>query len=319
MPTQRITKPEGPYAQVVLDLLDWRVVDGDETMSLCPLHGDTDPSLRFNTTKGIFHCFGCQRGGSWRTLLDELGQSDYRFTPGTTPISTLRERLHALTQPQKTTSTQPESSIARYLPGHEHTYWTSRGFTRTTIRRFELGADPVRPHVVIPIRSAESDLIGVISRDTRPDVQQRYNYPKNFPRSTLLYGSHLLDKTQNIVLTEGTLDAIKVSQAGFPALAQYGSSVTREQVKLLKKLGVRSVSLFYDCDPTGIEAQLKTYSKLSGILVRRVQYNPYYYCPRKPKWCSCERIHGADPASLSDSEIGNLIENHASIRFRSTH
>jgi 5S rRNA maturation endonuclease (ribonuclease M5) len=54
-----------------------------------------------------------------------------------------------------------------------------------------------------------------------------------------------------VVLNEGSLDSVKVWQAGIPALAQYGSSITRDQIKLLMRLGVRSVILMYDNDKGG--------------------------------------------------------------------
>lgn len=33
-------------------------------MALCPFHNDTTPSLSISEEKGIWHCFGCERGGN---------------------------------------------------------------------------------------------------------------------------------------------------------------------------------------------------------------------------------------------------------------
>lgn len=37
---------------------------GDELTGLCPFHPDSTPSLSINEAKGLFHCFGCNAGGS---------------------------------------------------------------------------------------------------------------------------------------------------------------------------------------------------------------------------------------------------------------
>ncbi|HYY25298.1 MAG TPA: CHC2 zinc finger domain-containing protein, partial [Candidatus Udaeobacter sp.] len=37
---------------------------GRNHMGLCPFHGEKTPSFTVSEEKGIFHCFGCQTGGS---------------------------------------------------------------------------------------------------------------------------------------------------------------------------------------------------------------------------------------------------------------
>src|SRR5690349_287702 len=37
---------------------------GRNHMGLCPFHGEKTPSFTVSEEKGIFHCFGCQAGGS---------------------------------------------------------------------------------------------------------------------------------------------------------------------------------------------------------------------------------------------------------------
>lgn len=313
-------KPVGPYARLVMDVLDWRVVDGDETMSICPFHNDSDASFRFNVMKGIGYCFGCNWGGNHRKLIRDLaeknGGAEYSFSPGAAPISALRDRLDKMSVEPDEVQLLPETSLLRYRCGFSHDYWLNKRRLRpSTIKKFELGADPVRPAVIIPNRTLEGGLVGVIARSTEKNPLQRYNYPKNFPKSSLLYGAHLLEATREIALTEGTIDAMKITQAGFPALAQYGSSITTDQVKLLKAMDIKSVILFYDCDPGGVSAQLVSYKKLSGIRVRRIEYDPEVYCSEKPKTCPCGRIHGADPGGLSELEIARLIGHHQRARF----
>lgn len=44
---------------------------GKEYMGLCPFHDDHKPSLSVNQDKGLWHCFGCGRGGDARRLVEE--------------------------------------------------------------------------------------------------------------------------------------------------------------------------------------------------------------------------------------------------------
>src|SRR5215471_1702183 len=47
---------------------------GRNYMGLCPFHTEKTPSFTVNEEKGIFHCFGCQTGGSVFQFLMQLDQ-----------------------------------------------------------------------------------------------------------------------------------------------------------------------------------------------------------------------------------------------------
>jgi DNA primase len=47
---------------------------GRNHMGLCPFHAEKTPSFTVNEEKGIFHCFGCQTGGSVFQFLMQLDQ-----------------------------------------------------------------------------------------------------------------------------------------------------------------------------------------------------------------------------------------------------
>jgi hypothetical protein len=46
---------------------------GQEYIGLCPLHDDHNPSLSVNSEKGVWHCFGCGKGGGINALIKEMG------------------------------------------------------------------------------------------------------------------------------------------------------------------------------------------------------------------------------------------------------
>ena len=45
---------------------------GSNHMGLCPFHGERSPSFSVSERKGIYHCFGCQRGGDAISFIQEV-------------------------------------------------------------------------------------------------------------------------------------------------------------------------------------------------------------------------------------------------------
>lgn len=45
---------------------------GSNHMGLCPFHGERTPSFSVSEKKGIYHCFGCQRGGDVISFVQEI-------------------------------------------------------------------------------------------------------------------------------------------------------------------------------------------------------------------------------------------------------
>lgn len=50
---------------------------GKNYRALCPFHGEKDPSFYVVPEKGIFHCFGCKKGGNAITFLMEFEKLDF--------------------------------------------------------------------------------------------------------------------------------------------------------------------------------------------------------------------------------------------------
>lgn len=45
---------------------------GNNYSGLCPFHGEKTPSFSVSDSKGMFHCFGCQKGGDVITFIQEI-------------------------------------------------------------------------------------------------------------------------------------------------------------------------------------------------------------------------------------------------------
>lgn len=269
----RIRKPDEPnwngtYSAVADKFLDVRSQSGNELNCLCPFHDDSTPSLRFNVETGLWKCWGCQIAGTAEMLVNKF---DGAFDLTALKLESVKKRLEDLSRAQahagsyagvhagahSLSSSIGEGILKRY--NFPTDYWTKRGFTRETITAFELGYDPTDKMGSVPLRNEDGDLLGVMTRPVdwvKGDDREKFRYPYKFPRERNLYGSHLVASMDDdfVVLVEGPLDAVKVWQAGYPALAVYGSSLSAKQVQLIYRLGVRRACLFFDYDRAGQDA-----------------------------------------------------------------
>lgn len=327
-----------PFENMAESHLDIVSRSGSEWMCACPYCGRAS-SLQFNVVKGLFNCFACSTGGTAKKLIQYVGGAYHQ--PGVS-LDALQEELRRAFLPPEETRILPESFLRRF-GGKPHEYWTKvRGFSDATIQEWSLGYDPLGPRLgterigpscTIPYRDHQGGLLGVFHRRLG-DGFPRYIYPRGFDRVGSLFGSwHLFREPgpEAVVLVEGSLDAISVrGKSGHPSVAQYGSTISRLQVRLLRRSGIREVTLFYDYDPAGIKATRQGSQELDGFIVRSVMWDKDKYCwhekvcgcpmrhsplehefgtcPRRIA-CRCGRIHGADPGQLSSTDISHMVSN----------
>lgn len=270
---------------------------GPEWMASCPFHQhDGTSTLQINVEKGLFLCFACSARGTIKSMVERLGRD---FVEPAASVEILNAKLFRLQHPIKETEQEPlpESYLKRYdIP---HPYWKERGFDPETIKTWNLGYDPISDRVTIPYRTSRGELAGIIYRRL-DDGFPRYQYPKGFPRRTSLFGSWKIRNHADIgtvAIVEGSLDAIRCWQAEIPALAQYGSAISEEQVRLLRKLGVYNVTLFYDDDKAGYKAVWKALERLDGFRVNVVTYEDKGW-PSDPGAMSLRQVRRAVRTAL---------------------
>ena len=61
-----------------------------------------------------------------------------------------------------------DSFLKKYK--YPHNYWSERGLSDKTIENFELGYDPLTNAGIIPLRTYNGHLLGVIKRRLDPDA-----------------------------------------------------------------------------------------------------------------------------------------------------
>ena len=156
---------------------------------------------------------------------------------------------------------QPNRPLGFALQGIDtrHPYLTQRGISPTTARCFGVGmyqgAGFLAGRCVIPIRDEQGRLVAYAGRAV--DGQEpKYRFPAGFRKSQVLFNLDRAIQTDghNVIVVEGFFDALKVHQAGHPAvLALMGSSFSQRQSELLLSR-FASVTLMLDGDQPGRHA-----------------------------------------------------------------
>lgn len=124
--------------------------------------------------------------------------------------------------------------------------------------------DRFRNRVMFPITDAKGRPIAFGGRALDPDAPAKY---LNSPETPLFHKGHVLFNAANarkpafdtgqIVVVEGYMDVIALSEAGFPAtVAPLGTALTIEQVKLLWRFA-REPILCFDGDSAGQRAAFR--------------------------------------------------------------
>lgn len=239
------------YDSFARDHLSVASMFGEESMCRCIFHDDTNASMQFNQESGLFICFSCGARGNIQTLANRLGMG---HVDTSTTLRDVYDALRRIEMPKTRERGLPESSLARYdIPTN---YWEERNLSISTIERFQLGADPTGEFVTIPMRDEHGKLLGFIKRFLTPDATSKYRYPKGMKKSHHLFGAWAVSKRKNaktVVLTEGSIDAMMIWQAGFMGMGILGSEVSETQMKIMLDLDVRRVILFFDNDRAGTE------------------------------------------------------------------
>ncbi len=124
-------------------------------------------------------------------------------------------------------------------------------------------SDRCRGRLMFPIIDEKGRVRGFGARTLGNEQPKYINSPKSsvFDKSRLFYGMHLaptpIGKKGYAVLVEGYLDVIALHEFGVTnTLGAMGTALTAEQIRLLKRLTGRVISL-YDADRAGLAATEK--------------------------------------------------------------
>jgi len=270
--------------------------EGSELACLCPFHVNKDtPAFYINKNTGLWICFNpsCERKGSIKDLMFHFGDSrpivknhsveDIQFLLSYEEDKEVMEDWASVLDEIKIDFAK-DSSQAQYL--------LDRGFEASTLSYFEIGYAKRKRRLVIPARDENSRLVGFIGRALDDDVTPKYLYSKGFPRKSVLFNLNHAKHHRSVIITEGSLDAMKVHQAGFPnVVATLGAAVTEEHSSLLRRY-FDEIIIFGDDDEAGLSMQRKLVGSLCGYLVKIVSY---------------DNLNGKDAGEMSAEDVRSAI------------
>lgn len=253
----------GNIQKAVLELLDSQGVEvhtqsGTEVAIYCPFHDNVhSPACYINTKTGLWQCFNpsCGKKGNFRQLYKHMTGKTYGREWILDPVNLQRELDLALVIKDGTEELSTDSIQVDYESGEVDNVQTlvDRGYDLDILEYFEIGYSKVKDRVVIPVRDPQYKLVGLIGRAIHDWQEPRYLYNKGFKRADVLFNIQNAKQYDSVIICEGSLDAIKVAQAGFRnVVATLGAKVSPNQVRMIKKY-FDAITVFSDNDDAGAE------------------------------------------------------------------
>jgi len=140
------------------------------------------------------------------------------------------------------------------------------------------GIDRFRERVIFPIHSFSGRVLGFGARILRSNVKtaKYLNSPETeiYHKSNVLYGlnqsKQAISRKNTCLLVEGYMDVISLHMSGIEnVVASSGTSLTTEQIKLIKRL-TENVTILFDGDNAGIKASFRSIDMLltEGMNIR---------------------------------------------------
>lgn len=214
---------------------------GTERQFLCHVHDDNNASASVNVIKGLWVCYGCGAGG--RVDVDNVEINPEWLVRN---LKRLEETL-ASGGPK----TYSEAWLSLFTAGGPGDYWLSR-FTPEACAHFDLGMMPDGTAAVYPLRDQRGVIMGVVERNLTEEGA-KYKYPFGIDTTDYLFNYHQCTGDE-IVLTEGATDTIAAWEAGYEAMAVYGSRLSAAQELLLRRYAPKKLLLAFDQDAAGQRA-----------------------------------------------------------------
>lgn len=263
---------------------------GVQRSVLCPFHTDKRPSCRIELGRKIFHCFACGVSGNILEFVARLegnaddlraaavkiagicgiGTAAPRETPAkprstrqkskdaTPPRPKAEPKAPAPPPPPPASAAEPVNAPLTFALklDPEHPYLAERGLSAEIIAEFGLGycnRGIMAGRICIPIHDANGELVAYAGRwpGEPPEDTERYRLPARFEKSRVLFNLNRIGNAEHVVLVEGYWSTFRLHALGVPVAALMGSSVSEEQLGLLRVRGTRRLTVLWDGDDAG--------------------------------------------------------------------
>ena len=264
---------ENDWASILTDVGINVPISDNQFNIACPFHMDNQPSLSINIDRGVWICLvGCGQGSLKSFLKDYLEISWDEVT------QYLQNRYATfdidLFDVKEEDDEVEEELTFPFKEGFVPPWIFDRGFSKGTLRRWECTMDN-EGSLVIPVKDKQSLLMGWILR--RLYLTPKYLYSKGFKKARNLFGVHLLQPSEFVCITEGSLDTMWLDQLGYASVALLGAHMSKIQEDLLVGLNTKELVLCLDNDEAGTNASNNMLTRLSNRCIVSVINVPKGY------------------------------------------
>jgi len=276
---------------------------GNEFNIYCPFHKNLhSPAFFINRKTGLWQCFNpsCAKRGNFRQLYRQITGKPYGKSI-TLDSAALTNEIERGFRGKVISNEIDIDSVAVDYDNNDETMLLSkfldRGLSLETMEYFEIGFSRVKERIVIPVRDPNYKLVGFIGRATTDEQEPRYLYNKGFKRADVLFNIQNAKKHPSCIITEGSVDAMMVYQAGYPnVVSTLGAQVSNNQIKMLKRY-FDELIIFSDNDDAGIAMKNDIINLCRGKVLSEAKIAD-----------GCK-----DPGEMKKEQITHSIENKISI------
>jgi DNA primase len=265
----------------------------------CPFHYNVHtPACEIDKNNGMFICFSCGESGSIVDMVMRITNRNY--FEASRLIHSKRDDVDIERVVQETIDTSldhPEFDMDTIQRLHQNLlqdsrakeYFYSRNITDESFVNFKLGYSDKQDMVIVPVFDEFSRCLGFVGRSVEGKA---FKNSVGLPKSKVLFNLNKV-KRSSIIVVESSFDVIRLSQAGFSAVATLGATVSRTQIHLLQQYA-KNIVVCPDSDAAG--------KKMVDRIVGGV----------KNKAIDVVSLKGAkDVGDLSDQEMKDLFNKYS--------
>uniref|UniRef100_A0A6H1ZAX5 Putative helicase n=2 Tax=viral metagenome TaxID=1070528 RepID=A0A6H1ZAX5_9ZZZZ len=242
--------------------------EGDEIIITCPCCHK--PKLYINISSGVFHCFVCQ-----------AEHVNCEFSKG--HISKLKEMWGDVVQIQSVADrvepnrNQQDTNLTNLVNRYHYElfnnknalrYLLKRGINEESINRFKLGFVRMHSQDWLSIPSEEGGIPKLIKYRKIPPYENETldKYIREKDSKSILFNGDIIDSNEEVILTEGEIDAITLIQNGYENVVGItGGAGTLLSQWYDKLLLLQKIYLVLDQDIAGQNAARDVWATRLGV------------------------------------------------------
>jgi DNA primase len=244
----------------------------------CPIHqGDNPNAFHVDLGKNLFNCFtNCGGGSIFDFVMKKEKLSFYNAASKIWNIFYSSSERQKMKQDKAKLKQELTLMNLRLKLQTDHPYLRTRNISPQLARYFQMGFCQygiMRNRIAIPVFDINNHIVAYCGRTVEPNVSPKYLFPKKFNKSSHLFNiQHITPYAppapptpqlkKPVFIVEGFFDCIHIVKLGFDVVALMGSSISLQQLTLLKEIN-RFYILMLDGDQAGEKATINISKRMA--------------------------------------------------------